>query len=52
MVEIEEAELLGVLQRGLVLDGGLNGARRTVSARVLRKCCHELKDQVDPRGLT
>jgi hypothetical protein len=51
MDEIAEAELLGVLRRGLVLDGGLNGARRTVSAGLLRKCCHELKDQVDPRGL-
>jgi hypothetical protein len=25
--------------------------KRTVQASLLRKCCHELKDQIDPRGL-
>ena len=33
------------------IDGGEAGAKRTVQAALLRRCCHELKDQVDPRGL-
>jgi hypothetical protein len=49
--EIDEAELLRALRAGQPVDGGEPGARRTVQAALLRRCCHELKDQVDPRGL-
>lgn len=55
--EIDEAELLSALRSGQLLDGGQvidggePGAKRTVKADLLRRCCHELKDQVDPRGL-
>lgn len=28
-----------------------DGRKRTVQADVLRTCCHELKDRIDPRGL-
>jgi hypothetical protein len=49
--EIDETELLSALQSGLAVEGGLNGVKRAVSATVLRKCCHELSEQVDPRGL-
>src|ERR1700733_13567104 len=53
--EIDEAELLSALRDGLGIDGGVPGdaaaAKRTVPAAVLRRCCHDLKDQVDPRGL-
>jgi hypothetical protein len=49
--EIGEAELLDALRAGQVIDGGEPGAKRTVQAALLRRCCHELKDQVDPRGL-
>jgi len=51
MSEIDEAELLGAGQRGTVLDGMAEGRRRVVQAAVLRRCCHELKDDIDPRGL-
>jgi hypothetical protein len=49
--EIDEAELLSALRIGEAVDGGEPGAKRTVAAALLRRCCHELKDQVDPRGL-
>ena len=55
--EIDEAELLSALRSGQpidggrAIDGGEAGAKRTVQAVLLRRCCHELKDQVDPRGL-
>ena len=51
MDEIDETELFGVFRVGGVIDGNLTGAKRAVSAAVLRRCCHELRDQVDPRGL-
>ena len=51
MGEIDEAELLSAGQRGTVLDGAADGRKRIVQAALLRRCCHELKDQVDARGL-
>ncbi len=51
MNEIDEAELTSAGQRGAVVDGAANGSNRTVQAALLRKCCHELKDTIDPRGL-
>jgi hypothetical protein len=51
MGEIDEAELLSAGQRGAVLDGMAGGDKRTVQAAVLRRCCLELKDRIDPRGL-
>jgi hypothetical protein len=51
MDEIDEAELTGAGRRGTVVDGAANGSRRTVQAALLRKCCHELRDTIDPRGL-
>jgi hypothetical protein len=55
--EIDEAELLPALRAGQpvdgaqTIDGGEPGAKRTIAAALLRRCCHELKGQVDPRGL-
>jgi hypothetical protein len=51
MNEIDEAELTSAGQRGAVVDGAANGSNRTVQAALLRRCCHELKDTIDPRGL-
>ena len=51
MGEIDEAELLSAGQRGAVLDGMAYGRKRIVQAAVLRRCCRELKDGIDPRGL-
>ena len=51
MGEIDEAELLSAGQRGAVLDGMADGRKRILPAAVLRRCCRELKDQIDPRGL-
>jgi hypothetical protein len=51
MTEIDEADVLAAARAGSVLDGDADGARRVVQAAVLRRCCHELTGQVDPRGL-
>ena len=51
MGEIDEAELLSAGQRGAVLDGTADGGQRTVQADALRRCCRELRDRIDPRGL-
>lgn len=50
MEEVSEAELLAVIRAGGVLDCG-DGGRRAVDAALLRRCCHELQGQVDPRGI-
>jgi hypothetical protein len=49
--KIDESELIGAGQRGATVDGMAEGGKRTVEAAVLRACCHELKDRIDPRGL-
>jgi len=51
MGDIDEAELADAGQRGAVIDGMADGGKRTVQADVLRTCCRELKDRIDPRGL-
>ncbi len=51
MDEIDEDELITAGQSGAAVDGAMDGANRVVQAALLRKCCHELKDQIDPRGL-
>jgi hypothetical protein len=49
--EIDEAELTRAGRSGAVVDAAVDGVKRVVQAALLRKCCHELKDQIDPRGL-
>ena len=49
--ELGEAELLEGVTAGLVVDCDAGGTRRRVDAELLRRCCHELKGQVDPRGI-
>jgi uncharacterized protein YjbI with pentapeptide repeats len=55
MGEIDEAELADAGHRGAVVDGMADGTgdggKRTVRAAVLRACCRELRDRIDPRGL-
>ena len=51
MDEIDEAELVGAGRSGAVVEGAAGDVRRAVRAALLRKCCHELRDQIDPRGL-
>jgi len=51
MDEIDEAELIGAFRRGVLVDAAIDGVPRAVQADLLRKCCHELKEQIDPRGL-
>ena len=51
MGEIDESELIGAGQRGATVDGMAEGRQRTIEAGMLRTCCHELKDRIDPRGL-
>lgn len=49
--EIGEAELLDGVAAGRVVDCADGEARRRVDAALLRRCCHELKGKVDPRGV-
>jgi hypothetical protein len=49
--EIDEAELISAYQNGAVVGGSLAGRKRVVQADLLRRCCREFKDQIDPRGL-
>jgi hypothetical protein len=51
MEEVSDAELLAAGRLGRVIDCADGGARRPVSADLIRRCCLELKDQIDPRGL-
>ncbi len=51
MDQVGEAELLAAATAGQVLVCGNGRARRSVSADLLRRCCRELRDQVDPRGV-
>ncbi len=51
MDEIGEAELIRAYRSGAVIEGAVGGVKRAAQAAVLRKCCHELKGQIDPRGL-
>jgi hypothetical protein len=51
LVEIDEAELIGAAQTGAVVGASAEGVKRVVQAALLRRCCYELKNQIDPRGL-
>jgi len=54
MTEIDEADLLAAARAGVPLGGPVDtgeSGRRAVTAALLRRCCRELADQVDPRGL-
>lgn len=48
-----EAEVLAAGRAGRVLDCAdrRRGARRLVNAELICRCCHDLKAQIDPRGL-
>src|SRR5439155_14837785 len=51
MAEVDEAELLGAGQAGVVLDCADGSRRRRVRASLLRRCCRELKTPIDTRGI-
>ena len=51
MDELGEAELISAARKGAVLDAAIDGKRRVVRAALLRRCCHELHADIDPRGL-
>lgn len=51
MDEVGEAELLAAAGAGRALVCGDATARRRVDAALLRRCCHELRDRIDPRGV-
>jgi hypothetical protein len=51
MVEVSESELLDACREGRSLDCSDAGVRRPVQADLLRRYCHELQEQVDPRGI-
>jgi hypothetical protein len=51
MDEVGEAELLAAAGAGRALVCGDGSASRRVDAALLRRCCHELRDQIDPRGV-
>lgn len=51
MTGIGEAELLAAASAGKGLTAAAGAARRDIDAVLLRRCCHELADRIDPRGL-
>src|SRR5260221_8167313 len=51
MAAVVEAEILAASSAGQILDCWDGRARRPLDAELLRRCCHELKEQVDPRGI-
>ncbi len=51
MDQVGEAELLAAAAAGQVLVCGDGGTRRPVDAALVRRCCRQLRDQVDPRGV-
>jgi hypothetical protein len=51
MAEVGERELLEACREGRVLECSGAGGRRGVPGALLRRCCGELKDEVDPRGV-
>jgi len=51
MDKVGEAELLAAASAGQILDCGDGDNRRPVDAALVRRCCHQLKDQIDPRGV-
>src|SRR5689334_15616263 len=51
MDEVGEAELLAAAGAGRALVWGDGSASRRVDAALLRRCCHELRDKIDPRGI-
>ena len=49
---VTEAEFLIAASAGRAVKcGGSNSTRRPVEAALLRRCCRELKDRIDPRGI-
>ena len=51
MAEVVESEILAAARAGQVLDCADGSGRQIVDAVLIRRCCREWKDQVDPRGL-
>src|SRR5262245_28906432 len=56
MTEISADELLAAARTGAALSGAAlggtgDGQRRAVDATLLRRCCHDLAGEIDPRGL-
>jgi hypothetical protein len=51
MGQIGEAELLRACRDGGVVRGAVDGQPATVAADLLRRCCYELRDEVDRRGI-
>jgi hypothetical protein len=48
---VDDAELIGAFREGRTADLAHGGARDPVDASLLRRCCLELKSQIDPRGI-
>ena len=51
MEEVGEAEALEAWAEGRVLECADGSLRRFVNAAFLRRCCNELKDRIDRRGV-
>src|SRR5215813_5140904 len=51
MDKVGEAELLAAAGAGRALVCGDGSTPRCLDAGLLRRCCYELRDQIDPRGI-
>jgi hypothetical protein len=49
---VDEGELLGAFREGQLVNCARNGACGRVDAALIRRCCLELKGQIDPRGIS
>ncbi|HEX9067010.1 MAG TPA: hypothetical protein VF843_18005, partial [Streptosporangiaceae bacterium] len=51
MQPVAEDEIVAAAAAGQVLDCLDGSTRRSLDAAVLRRCCHQLRDRIDPRGV-
>lgn len=49
--DVREAEIIRASRAGLAVDCQDGPGRRQLDAQIIRRCCHDLRDQVDPQGL-
>ena len=49
---VGDAELIGAFREGRAADLSRGGARGRLDAALLRRCCLDLRSQIDPRGIS
>lgn len=52
MRDVDEGELLDAFEQGRPVDCARDGARGLVDAGFVRRCCVDLSDRINPRGIS